>query len=306
MTDETPAKIRLKHRFEYLLVKTLKNRVLSASEKTLKIYQFAIYVLLYHVFRVNHKIVQTNLNIAFPDLSKEAQKKLLIANYQWSAQVTIALLRMDYWKGKTAEYVSFHNLAALDDALAEENGILLISAHLGHWEIIVPALAEKGYQMYIYVGEQSNPLVDDLQNKTRSSFGVETIGKGDSARFKFMRILRKRNILAMNVDQNDRKSDTFVKFFNKAAAVPKSAAGFHIARKSPILTAFGVFVGNKLEIHFERMLCEQTGDKEKDQLKITQEISNLIEKYVRKYPDQYFWMHRRWKTRPADDPEWVY
>lgn len=306
MIEEATEKIRFKHRFEYFTVKLLKSGVLRASEKTLKVYQFVIFGLLYYVFRVNYKIVQTNLNIAFPHLTKEEQKQLLIANYHWAAQVAVAILRMDKWKGKTAEYVSFDNLSVLDEALSEDNGILLISAHLGHWEMIVPALAEKGYQMYIYVGEQSNPLVDDLQNQTRGSFGVETIGKSDSARFKFLRILRKQNILAYNPDQNDRKSETFVKFFDKTATLPRSTAGFHIARKSPIVIAVAPFVGDKLEIYFERLTCKQTGDKEQDQLNITQEISNIFEKFVRQYPEQYFWMHRRWKTRPPDDPDLIY
>ena len=306
MAEEIFFKIRFKHRFEFLLVKLFKSGVLRASEKTLKVYQFIIFGLLYYVFRVNHKIVQTNLEIAFPELSQLAQKKLLIANYHWSAQMAVAILRMDYWKGKTAEYVSIHNLTVLDDALSEDSGVLLISAHLGHWEMIVPALAEKGYQLHIYVGAQSNPLVDKLQNQTRSSFGLQTIGKGDFARFKFIRILRKQNILAYNPDQNDRKSETFVKFFNKAATLPKSTAGFHLARKSPIIMAFAPFCGDKIEIYLQRLKYERTGNKEEDQFNITQEISNVFEKFVRLYPEQYFWMHRRWKTRPPEDPGPVY
>jgi len=306
MTEEVPAKARFKHRFEYFVFKIFKNRVLRASERTLKIYQFVIFLMLYHVFRVNHKIVQTNLKIAFPNLTKEEQKKLLIANYHWSAQMAIAILRMDYWKGRTAEYVSFHNLATLDEALAENKGVLLMSAHLGHWEMIVPALAEKGYQIYTYVGGQNNPLVENLQNQTRRSFGGETIGKGDSVGIKLMRILQKQNILAYIPDQNNRKSKTFVKFFDKIAAITRSTARFHIARKSPIIVTFSLFVDDKIEIYFEKLTYEQTGDKEQDQLNITQEISNVIEKFVRQYPGQYFWMHRRWKTRPPDDPDLIY
>ncbi len=306
MVEEIPVKIRFKHRFEYFIVKFLKKGVLHASQKTLKVYRFIIFTLLYYVFRVNLKIVQTNLNIAFPEMTQKARKNLLIANYRWSAQMAVAILRMDYWKGRTAEYVSFHNLAILDEALSENNGVLLISAHLGNWEMIVPALAEKGYQMYVYVGAQSNPLVDRLQNQTRASFGADTIGKGESARFRFMRVLNKQNILAYNPDQNNRKSTTFVKFFNKAATMPKSVAGFHLARKSPIIMVFAPFVGDKLEIFFLRLNYEQTGNKELDQLNITQEISNIFEKFIRLYPQQYFWMHRRWKTRPPEDPDPVY
>ena len=306
MAEKISAKTRFKHRFEYLIVKLLKKGVLHASKKTLKVYQFVIFALLYFVFRVNYKIVDTNLTIAFPELTQKARKKLLIANYRWSAQMAVAMLRMDYWRGKTAEYVSFHNLAVLDEALSEDNGVLLISAHLGHWEMIVPALAEKGYPLHVYVGAQSNPLVDKLQNQTRGSFGVDTIAKGDTARFKFIRVLSNKEILAYNPDQNNRKSKTFVQFFNKAATLPKSTAGFHLARKSPIVMIFAPFVGDKLEIFLQRLNYEQAGNKEEDLFNITEKISNVYEKYIRLYPEQYFWMHRRWKTRPPEDPDPIY
>ena len=101
MDQDVPGKVRLKHRFEHVVVKWLKHRVLKASEKTLKRYQSVIFILLYTIFRVHHKVVQTNLHIAFPHLTKEQHTNLLIANYRWAAQVAVAILRMDHWKGKT-------------------------------------------------------------------------------------------------------------------------------------------------------------------------------------------------------------
>lgn len=305
-TDVVEQKITRRHRIEYAVANFVKQRVLRASDRLFGIYQQGLFLLLYHVFRVNRKVMQANIDIAFPERSPEEKESLIRANYQWAARVSLEILRMDSRRGKLSQYISFHNLKALDEALEEEKGILLISGHFGHWEVIVPALAEHGYDMFIYVGAQSNPLVDDMHNTTRASFGATTIGKSDSARFKFMRVLRKRNILAMLPDQNDRKSDTFVNFFGKSASMSRSIAGFHIARKSPIVVSYCVFVEGQVEIHFERLHCQRTDDKEQDQLNITQQISDGIESFVRKYPDQYFWMHRRWRTRPPDDPKSVY
>ncbi len=306
MSEEKPSKIRFKHKFEYFIVEHLKSLALRASEKSLNRLQAIIFSLLYHVFRVQREVVDMNFNIAYPDLKNPQREELIRANYQWTAKVATEILRMDRWKNRTAEYVSFHNLTVLDEALTENNGIILVSGHFGHWEMIVPSLAEKGYQMYIYVGEQSNPLVNAMHNTTRASFGAKTIDRGSSARFEFMRILKKQNVLAMLVDQNDRKTDMFVNFFGKLAAVTRSVAGFHLARKSPIIVCYCPFVENRVEIHFERVNYQKTGDKTQDQINITQAISDRIEHFVRKYPEQYFWMHRRWRTRPADDPDFIY
>ena len=305
MTPPVPEKIRLKHRVEYAVVKFFKERAGRASEKTLKHYQSLLFALLY-LFRVSHKVVQTNLNIAFPELTKKARAKLLLSNYQWTAKVAVEILHLDFWKGKTAEYVNFHNVSALDEALLEQKGVLLISGHFGHWQMIGPALVEKGYRVHVYMGKQSNPLVDKLHNENQQSFGVQTIRKGTAARFEFMRILKNENILAMSVDQNDHKSDTFVNFFGKLATLPKSVAGFHLLKKSPIVLAFCPFIGGKPEIFFQRLHCPLTGNKAQDQFAITQEISHMTEAFVRKYPEQYFWMHRRWRTRPPGEAETIY
>ncbi|MBF0287945.1 MAG: lysophospholipid acyltransferase family protein [SAR324 cluster bacterium] len=303
---EPSEKVCFKHRFEYFVVHNLKKLSLSVSDAAVARIQFLIFVLLYYVFRVQRHVVDTNFRIAYPDLQEDEREKLIRANYQWSARVSVEMMRMDRWQNRTEEYVSFHGLSVLDEALSEDNGVILVSGHFGHWEMIVPSLAEKGYEMYIYVGEQSNPLVNAMHNKTRASFGAHPIERGSSARFEFMRTLKKQNVLAMLVDQNDRKTDTFVNFFGKLAAVTRSAAGFHLARKSPIVVAYCPFVGNGVEIHFERVNCEKTSDKKQDQINITQAISDVIEGFVRQYPDQYFWMHRRWRTRPAEDPVFVY
>lgn len=298
--------IRRKHKFEYFIVQMLKKGFINASSTALKFYEFLFFFLFCFVFRVKRKVIQTNLNIAFPELSEAERHHIMVENYRWFAHVTIAIIRMDLLKGKTEQAVTVHGLSELDEALSENKGILMVSSHLGHWEIVVPALAERGYNMHIYVGEQKNPLVNAMHNKTRGSFGAHTIDKSRSAPLQMMRILKKQNILALAVDQNDHKAGFFVKFFDKEAASPRSVAGFYLARKSPLIVSSCFFVGDKVEMHFDRLEVELIGDKEQDQLNITQAISAAFEKNIRKHPEQYFWMHRRWKTRPPHDSAPVY
>jgi len=303
---EDSVEVSRKHQFEYFIVQVLKKLFMQASETALKFYEFTFFFLLCHVFRVRRNVIQTNLNIAFPDLPEEERDQIMIDNYHWFARVLIAITRLDYWKGRTDQAVTFHGLSELDDALTADKGIVMVSSHLGHWEIVVPALAEKGYQMHIYVGEQKNPLVNTMQNKTRGSFGVQTIDKSRSASFQMMRALKKQNVLALAVDQNDHNAGFFVKFFGKEAASPRTVAGFHLSRKSPIIVSSCFFVEDKVELHFEKLEVELVGDKEQDQFNITQAINDAFERNIRKHPEQYFWMHKRWKTRPPYDSTPIY
>ena len=213
---------------------------------------------------------------------------------------------MDAWKGRTSEIAKCHNLEILDQALSEKKGVLLISGHFGNWEMIPPSLAELGYSVTMYVGRQTNPLTNELQNTARAIFGVETIDKGKRATLQMGRALAANKIIAMLIDQNDNKSDLFVTFFEKLASSSKGTAAFHLLRKSPVVLVTCPYVGDHLEITFQRITFDLSGEQEKDTLAITQKITSALENVIRKYPEQYFWMHRRWRARPKGDPKEIY
>ena len=213
---------------------------------------------------------------------------------------------MDAWQGHTSQVTHFNNLQILDEALTENKGVLLVSGHFGNWEMIPSALAELGYPVSMYVGRQTNPLTNELQNNARATFGVETIDKGKKATLQMGRALAANKIIAMLIDQNDHKSDLYVNFFAKLASSSKGTAAFHLLRKSPIILVTCPYVSDKFEITFKRISFELSGEQEKDTHHIIQNITTELEKVVRQYPEQYFWMHRRWRARPPEDSEKIY
>ena len=298
--------LKFRHRFEYLLFSTFKRWGKGASEKSLGRGALMLYGLLYYFLRICRKIVKINLEFAFPKLSSIERKKIARENYRWFARFCMDVLHMDSLKGRTSEMIYCQNPEILDQALSEEKGVLLISGHFGNWEMIPPALAEKGYQVVMYVGRQTNPLTNQLQNSARACFGVETIDKGKSATLQMGRALADNKIIAMLVDQNDNKSDLFVNFFGKLASCSKGTAAFHLLRRSPVVLVTCPYVGNRLEINFQHITFELTGDQGKDTLEVAQKITTALEKMIRQYPEQYFWMHRRWRARPPQDPEKIY
>lgn len=301
-----PSSPRLIHRIEYSIFTFLKKITLSRSGKVVQGLEWLLYVLLYYVFRICRKIVKVNLDIAYPEHFHEEKHHIAKENYRWFAKLSFDILRMDSRKGQTEQLVQFKNLHILDEALKEERGVLLVSGHFGNWEMIVPALAEKGYPMYMYVGAQSNPLVNEHHNKVRQTFGIHTIDKGKSATLQMGRALISNGVIAMLVDQNDRKSSLFVNFFGKRATISKGVSAFYLMKKSPIVFVSCPYVDNSLMMDFQRIQCELSDDKEQNLQNVSQAVTSALESTIRQFPEQYFWMHRRWRTRPPDDPQKIY
>jgi len=300
------ASSKFRHRLEYFIFSRLKRWGKDASEKSLVNGALILDGLLYYFLRVCRRIVKINLDLAFPKLPSTERKNIARENYRWFARFCMDVLHMDSWKGRTSEIVYCQNSEILDQALSEKKGVLLISGHFGNWEIIPPTLAEKGYKVVMYVGRQTNPLTNQLQNSARASFGVETIDKSKRATLQMGRALAENKIIAMLVDQNDNKSDLFINFFGKLASSSKGTAAFHLLRKSPVVLVTCPYVGNRLEINFQHISFNLTGNQEQDILEVAQKITSALEKVIRKYPEQYFWMHRRWRARPPQDPEKIY
>ena len=306
INNKNPKSKNLRHRLEFMLFNYLKLWGRKASEKRLRQGAILLDSLLYFVLRICRKIVKINLKLAFPKLSKKERKKVERLNYKWFARFCMDVLHMDAWKGCTANVATCQNLDILDNALKEKRGVLLVSGHFGNWEIIPPALAELGYQITMYVGRQTNPLTNELQNITRTNFGIETIDKGKKAPLQMGRALAKNKIIAMLVDQNDHKSDLFVNFFGTLASSSKGTAAFHLLRKSPVVLVTCPYVGDHFEINFERITFELSGKQNEDTQEVSQKITNALENVIRKFPEQYFWMHRRWHARPSEDSDTIY
>ena len=301
-----PEPHKFRHRFEFALFNSLKRWGEGASANRLRQGAFLLDLLLYHVLRICRKIVSINLELAFPELSSKERGKITRANYRWFARFCMDVLHLDAWQGRTSEVTNFHNLEILDEALTEKKGVLLVSGHFGNWEMIPSALAELGYPVSMYVGRQTNPLTNELQNTARANFGVQTIDKGKKATLQMAKALAANKIIAMLIDQNDNKSDLFVNFFAKLASSSKGTAAFHLLRKSPVVLVTCPYVGDKFEITFQRISFELSGEHEQDTLEISQKITAELEKVIRQYPEQYFWMHRRWRARPPEDSEKIY
>lgn len=303
---EAPAieerRIRRRHRFEFWLFQKLKHWAEHASEasrsRMARMFEGAMWL-----GKVRQDVVEANLRIAFPDWTESERTRLARQNLRWFLQFSMDVLRMGAWQEHTAQEVRFENREVLDEALAEQRGVLMVGGHFGNWEYLCPALSQHGYSTSMYVGRQTNPLVDRLQNEQRLRSRIQTIGKGRQATAEILQALKANRAVGMLVDQDERKSGVFVDFFGVPASSSRGAAAFHLLQKSPVVFFSCAYESGGVSIEFERIAFRISGHQERDVRELTSRIQQALEQRIRSHPEQYFWMHRRWRTRPEGAPE---
>jgi KDO2-lipid IV(A) lauroyltransferase len=182
----------------------------------------------------------------------------------------------------------------LDDALQKGRGVLLVSGHWGSWEMLAAWLGHLGYSTTAVANRQSNLGADRFFRELREVGGLEHIyNKRGTETLK--NVLKANRILLLASDQDARQHGVFVSFFGRPASTPRGAAVFHRRLKAPLI--FGtchVDESNTYTIRFTPVPI-QSGDSITD---IVQAYTTQLEEAIRTHPEQYFWFHRRWKTKP--------
>jgi KDO2-lipid IV(A) lauroyltransferase len=183
---------------------------------------------------------------------------------------------------------------------AKEEGILLITGHIGNWELMGAALAHRGYAIHAIAA----PLYDARINRwivhLRALFRVGTINRGTpSSSRKILEILRKKGMLALLIDQDTRVNGVFVPFFNQKAYTPTGAAQLALRSSAKTVIAFITRLpDNRHRITIEKPVSLfRTGDLKENIEANTALFTSRIEAHIRTYPDQWVWMHQRWKTK---------
>jgi Kdo2-lipid IVA lauroyltransferase/acyltransferase len=191
-----------------------------------------------------------------------------------------------------------------DPAYAKGRGVLFFTGHFGSWEVFNLLAPAFGYGMNILVRRIDNPLVEDFVDKMRTRFGSITLDKTKSAR-KMFRVLENGEILGILADLNaQEKEGVFVDFFGVPASTTTSIARLALKTGAVVIPAFAVWKESKKKyvVYLEPPVeFEKTGNDEEDIKILTQKITVEVEKYVRKYPEQWLWIHKRWNTRPPGE-----
>jgi len=289
---------KLKHKLEYFLVLSFRFFLNLLPYKTGIFLGSLIGELTYIIIPKRKKITLKNLTRCFRDKNPKSLKKIARSAYRnIGRSLAEYILFPKLNKDRISELVEIRGQEHLDYALKNKKGAVMVSGHFGSWELMGAAVRQRGYPVDFLVGEQHNLLVDNLMNRHREMMGIGIIKMGAATRG-VIKALRQNRFIAMLSDQDAGRDGTVVSFFGYPASTPKGPAAFSLKTDSPMIMAFMIRENNgKQKVILHRIETEEkTGDKEKDINRLTQAYTSLLEEYVRKYPDHWYWLHRRWKS----------
>jgi KDO2-lipid IV(A) lauroyltransferase len=296
----------MRHRLEYFPVRLFAAFIGLLPRPLARGIGISLGMLAYALYPRLRRVGRRNLDLAFPEKSWKEKNKILRGVYVNLGRLLAEFCLFPRYTrenvSQVAVYEDFENFA---EAQSRGRGVVFLTAHLGGWEVSSFAHSLYGHPMDIVMRPLDNPYVDALVDRYRTLHGNRTFSKQDFARG-LLTALRQGNTVGILMDTNmTPPQGAFVDFFGVPACTATGLARVALHTDAAVLPAFGVWDKRlgKYKICFEPALkLVSTGDDEADALANTAMFTKVIERYVAKYPDQWLWVHRRWKTRPPGEP----
>lgn len=304
MADNNGRRSPARRRLEYGLARALERAVSTLPEGMADAFGRRLGGTIYRL-GVRRGVVMDNLRLAFPELSERERTWLAHASYQHLGREAAAMLRLSRLDpAAVVERTVTRGWEEMEEALSEGRGVMLVTGHYGNWEIAAAAVAARGIPISAIVRRQGNRMVDARLDETRRRLGIETILQKE-APLKVPRALRKNGVVGIVADQDARRSGVFVPFFGTPASTHRGPALFAVRFGAPVFACVARRLpgpGVRYEVSGTRVPVTRTGDLEADIQTLTAELARRLEGSIREAPEQYFWFHRRWKTRPKPEP----
>jgi KDO2-lipid IV(A) lauroyltransferase len=258
----------------------------------------------WYVAPFRKRVVLANLRASFGDDLDEPGIRRLGRDFY--AQLGTTLLEFcGYWRlgpARIRALVDIEGEEHLEEILQRDEGALLVSAHFGNWELLGAWAATFDRPVRFLVKTQSNQRVDQLQNDLRERAGVGIIRSGPSLRA-MIRTLREGGFIGLLGDQDGGPQGLFLPFLGRQASVFRGTAQLAWRLRCPVITGFLVRQpdGRHRAIVQRPIDVDPAWDEKTAVETITREHTQRLEALVRRHPDHYFWVHRRWKTRPPEE-----
>jgi KDO2-lipid IV(A) lauroyltransferase len=253
----------------------------------------------FHVLRYRRRVVMANLRTAFgKELSDSRLAAIAAESYCQTAMTFVELLIAPKLQQQIRTMLQPGHVALLQKLLQQGHGLVMVSGHLGNWELQgAAAAAFMAEPLTVAAVQQSNPYVNRFITKRRNEMGMRVAGTKEAMKF-LVRALKNRQAVGLVADQNAGPFAVFVDFFGKIAATQPGPAKLALKFKAPMVVGAAIRTGPG---QF-KILARQVEILEDDTVEtLTQRHVKILESFIRQYPEQYFWIHRRWKTRPAGE-----
>ena len=282
------------HQITYFLLSLLKKWTSFLSPKTRWRFANRLASIIYRYIPVRQNQARKNIGRAFPQWSSAKIEETIKNAYRFFTYNFVQFLSFPKsWEGVK---ISVTGKELIDESLQQKRGIIMISAHFGAWELFVKSLGDHGHFCVGVANRQRNLGSDRFFQEQRELCGVKHIFEKKRID-KMYEVLSRNGILGLVSDQDAKKKGVFVNFFGIPASTHRGAALFHEKANSPMI--FGVCIQTgfqQYQVEFRPVIPKSQTVKD-----ITQAYTSILEKIVRQYPEQYFWFHRRWKTKPISE-----
>jgi len=252
-------------------------------------------------YLVNHKrakVAYSNMRAAFcADMPPFEMRSLVKGLYKNFGQVLVEVLRIPAVdKGYIQKYITIENRHNFDEAVAKKRGIIFLTGHFGNWELSSITSALQGYSLVVLAREQKMTRLNDALNRYRESKGCRVVKKGMATREIFEH-LRSNGVVGILSDQDAGKKGVFVRFFGRPTSSARGA--FVLAQRTGALIIPTFMVRMRGPYHRLVLECPiEVKDGENGQHEALQRFTSVLESYVRRYPEQWLWLHKRWKSTP--------
>jgi len=258
----------------------------------------------WHMLRIRREVVLENLRASFHQEMSNVAIHDLARRFYGHLGVTLMEFLTFYSTNlqQIRDMVTIEGLEHLSACRDRGTGAIITSGHLGNWELGGACIAASGFPISFIIKSQSNPHVDRVQNKIRQKVGIGVIRQGASAR-QLVYTLRNREFVGMLADQDAGNEGVFVSFLGRPASVFRGPAYLAFRTGCPIVPSF---IARQPNGHHHTTITppievNPDWDEETAVRELTQAYTKRLEDFIRRIPEQYFWVHRRWKTRPPEE-----
>lgn len=252
------------------------------------------------------KTAEFNLRIAFPDWNEHQRKAVIrgmLRNLGWMAAEFARFPK--YTKQNIERIVVLDGHESFLEGQRRGKGVLYLTGHIGAWELSSFAHALYGYPLHYMSRPIENRRINALVNSYRCLSGNQPIFKNESARVT-LKVLKEAGTIGVLADQNTMPQEAvFVDFFSKAASTTTGIARLALHTDAAVVPGYAVWDESlgKYKLCFQHSVeLIRTGDSERDILENTRKFTKVLEDIIRKYPEQWVWVHGRWNTRPSGEP----
>jgi KDO2-lipid IV(A) lauroyltransferase len=296
---------RLKHWLEYQGVRFLCVLARRLPYSWILVLGVALGKFTFSILRIRRRVALENLAQAFPEKSAAELKRVARRSYEHFGMMVMEYLRLPRLsESELRQRISFsmpQEQNPYEQALALGKGAICMTGHFGNWEYLGALVALRYPMVYLYQ-EQNNPYVDALIRDIRTRMRMPTIPRGTALRG-ILKALRQKKFVAILADQDAGSNGLFVNFLGRPASTGRGPAAFVLKTAAPIVFCVAVRQpGGRHRVEAELVTFDfsQNGaalSEEEKLTVITAAWTKVLEKYIRQYPDHWFWMHRRWKTK---------